>query len=68
MKNYKLTETTEGQHQYIMIDLNQGGCVQVKLDDEGVVVDMWAVGNIGGDDVTGPIASTWSTYQELRLE
>jgi len=65
MKNYKITETTEGQHQYIMIDLNQGGCVQVKLDDEGVVVDVWA---IGSDDLGGPITSTWSTYQELRLE
>jgi len=65
MKNYKITETTEGQHQYIMIDLNQGGCVQVKLDDEGVVVDVWA---IGSDDLGGPIASTWSTYQELKAE
>ena len=34
--------------------------IQVKLDDEGVVVDAFLEGN------PDPIASTWSTYQMMK--
>ena len=34
--------------------------IQVKLDDEGVVVDAFLDGN------PDPIASTWSTYQMMK--
>jgi hypothetical protein len=43
-----------------MISPESGANVQVKLDDEGIVVNAWS-----GD---GFIASTWETYNELGIE
>ena len=43
-----------------MISPESGATVQVKLDDEGIVVDAWSL-----DDC---IASTWETYNELGIE
>jgi hypothetical protein len=43
-----------------MISPESGATVQVKLDDEGIVVDAWSL-----DDC---IASTWETYNELGVE
>jgi len=42
------------------ISPESGATVQVKLDDEGIVVDAWSL-----DDC---IASTWETYNELGVE
>ena len=43
-----------------MISPESGATVQVKLDDEGIVIDAWSL-----DDC---IASTWETYNELGVE
>ncbi len=43
-----------------MINHESGASIQVKLDDEGIVVDAWSL-----DDC---IASTWETYNELGVE
>ena len=43
-----------------MISSESGATVQVKLDDEGIVIDAWSL-----DDC---IASTWETYNELGVE
>jgi len=43
-----------------MISYESGATIQVKLDDEGIVVDAWSL-----DDC---IASTWETYNELGVE
>ena len=43
-----------------MISPESGATVQVKLDDEGIVVDAWSL-----DDC---IASTWETYNDLGVE
>jgi hypothetical protein len=43
-----------------MISPESGATVQVKLDDEGIVIDAWSL-----DDC---IASTWETYNELGIE
>ena len=43
-----------------MISPESGATVQVKLDDEGVVVDAWSLDEC--------IASTWKTYNELGVE
>ena len=42
------------------ISPESGATVQVKLDDEGIVIDAWSL-----DDC---IASTWKTYNELGIE
>ena len=42
------------------ISPESGATVQVKLDDEGIVIDAWSL-----DDC---IASTWKTYNELGVE
>ena len=43
-----------------MISPESGATVEIKLDDEGIVVDAWSL-----DDC---IASTNKTYNELRVE
>ena len=43
-----------------MISPESGATVQIKLDDEGIVVDAWSL-----DDC---IASTWETYHNMRIE
>ena len=43
-----------------MISPESGATVQVKLDDEGIVVDAWSL-----DDC---VASTWETYHNMRIE
>ena len=43
-----------------MISPESGATVEIKLDDEGIVVDAWSL-----DDC---IASTWKTYNELGVE
>ena len=43
-----------------MISYESGATIQVKLDDEGIVVDAWSL-----DDC---VASTWETYDELGVE
>jgi len=43
-----------------MISPESGATVQVKLDDEGIVVDAWSLDEC--------IASTWKTYNELGVE
>ena len=43
-----------------MISAESGATVEIKLDDEGIVVDAWSL-----DDC---IASTWKTYNELGVE
>ena len=45
---------------YIHLNLD-GGQIQVKLDDEGVVVD--AIGDDGES-----IGSTWKLYDEMGIE
>ena len=42
------------------ISPESGATVEIKLDDEGIVVDAWSL-----DDC---IASTWETYDELGVE
>ena len=42
------------------ISPESGATVQIKLDDEGIVVDAWSL-----DDC---IASTWETYHNMRIE
>lgn len=42
------------------ISPESGATVEIKLDDEGIVVDAWSL-----DDC---IASTWKTYNELSIE
>ena len=43
-----------------MISPESGATVEIKLDDEGIVVDAWSL-----DDC---IASTWETYHNMRIE
>ena len=43
-----------------MISPESGATVQVKLDDEGIVIDAWSL-----DDC---VASTWETYHNMRIE
>ena len=43
-----------------MISPESGATVEIKLDDECIVVDAWSL-----DDC---IASTWKTYNELGVE
>ena len=58
----KITRVTEDR--YLMLDLNidgrEIGYIQVKLDDDGVVVDVFKEGD--------SIASTWKTYAEMGVE
>ena len=49
---------TEDRYIYLHLD---GGQIQVKLDDEGVVVD--AIGDDG--EIIG---STWKLYDEMGIE
>ena len=48
-------------HEYIYITLEQGGYVQVKLCDEGVIVDIFE----NDKDVIESIATTYASYREL---
>ena len=43
-----------------MISPESGATVEIKLDDEGIVVDAWSLDEC--------IASTWKTYNELGIE
>lgn len=43
-----------------MISPESGVTVEIKLGDEGIVVDAWSW--------DGCIASTWQTYDELGIE
>lgn len=57
--------------QYIELEVpDSDKLVIVKLDDEGVVVDIvnqgWSLGQ--GNSTNEPIASTWKMYDELGLE
>ena len=52
--------------EYVIIDLmDQGGFVQIKMEAEGVIVDMWCERDDGSDDCIGTV---WATYEELRGE
>jgi len=55
MSDYK-----EELSRYIYLNLD-GGQIQVKLDDEGVVVDAL-------DDNGESIGSTWKLYNEMGIE
>ena len=48
-------------HEYIYITLNTGGYVQVKLDDEGVIVDIFE----NDMDANESIATTYASYEEM---
>jgi len=54
----------EIEDRYLMLDLNvdgrEIGYIQVKLDDDGVVVDVFKEGQ--------SIGSTWKTYAEMGVE
>ncbi len=43
-----------------MLDADSGVTIEIKLQDEGVVVDAWSL-----DDC---IESTWETYSDLGVE
>ena len=60
---YQISSTMDlvTNHEYIYITLNTGGYVQVKLGDEGVVVDIFE----NDKDANESIASTWATYEEM---
>lgn len=55
----------------LVVDVPEGASrilVQVKLDDEGVVVDAFPADLSKSDDeidATEPCASTWKLYQEM---
>jgi len=62
----------ELKDRYVSLEVPAGtDCVQVKLDDEGIVIDAFTPRQ---DKVTGehyheccdPCASTWKLYQEMR--
>jgi hypothetical protein len=55
-----IKEQKHGPHQYLYVKLDNGH-IQIKLDDEGVVVDIM-------DDVDECIATTCSLYTELITE
>ena len=40
--------------------------VAVKMDDEGLVVDLWDMEDCSSDEST--LDSTWATYSELGFE
>jgi len=63
MVNYQISSSKDmvTNHDYIFISISSGGYVQVKLDDEGVVVDL--LQNKEGDEEY--ISSTYASYQEL---
>jgi len=54
----------ELEDRYLMLDLDvdgrEIGYIQVKLDDDGVAVDVFKEGQ--------SIGSTWKTYAEMGLE
>jgi len=63
MENYrriKMSDYEEELSRYIYLNLD-GGQIQVKLDDEGVVVDAF-------DDDGECIDSTWKLYSEMGVE
>ena len=54
----------EIEDRYLMLDLNvdgrEIGYIQVKLDDDGVALDVFKEGQ--------SIGSTWKTYSEMGVE
>ena len=55
-----MSDCEEELSRYIYLNLD-GGQIQVKLDDEGVVVDAL-------DDNGESIGSTWKLYNEMGIE
>ena len=52
--------------EYVIIDLmDQGGFIQIKMEADGVVVDMWCQRDDGSEDC---ISTMMLTYEELRGE
>tara|TARA_X000000950_G_C13889244_1_gene650155 strand:+ start:1824 stop:2069 length:246 start_codon:yes stop_codon:yes gene_type:complete len=52
--------------EYVTVDLmTQGGFVQIKMESEGVVVDMWCQRDDGSEDCIGTMMLS---YEELRGE
>ena len=52
--------------EYVIVDLmDQGGFIQIKMEADGVVVDMWCQRDDGSEDC---ISTMMMTYEELRGE
>lgn len=52
--------------EYVIIDLmNQGGYIQIKMQSEGVIIDVWCERDDGSEDCIDTMAIT---YEELRGE
>jgi len=54
---------------YIRLNLPEGSvnpdtAIQVKLDDEGVVIDVYDL--MEDPDMTEPVATTWKTYAMME--
>ena len=61
MSRFKLATEDHDTHEYAHVHF-AGGQVQVKLDDEGVVVDLW---DSKGKECYGTLAMT---YQDMGLQ
>ena len=60
---YQISSTMDliTNYEYIYITLNTGGYIQVKLSNDGVVVDIFE----NNKDANESIASTYATYEEM---
>ena len=64
----KLTVRMGKRQQYLVIKLHNGAFLNIKQDDEGVVVDLWAKPDEHGELQAEPVATTYALYTELNGE
>jgi len=62
-------DSSKLKNPYIRLTLPEGSMqpeqlIQVKLDDEGVVIDVYDL--LDDPDMTDPVASTWRLYSEME--